>query len=49
MQPESRKLLVDVVQAIGDVQSFLVKADRDRFMSDRLLQAGIERELEIMG
>ena len=49
MQPETPKLLYDVLSAIEEVQSFLQGCDRERFLHDRLLQVAVERELEIMG
>lgn len=49
MRPESRKLLVDILQACEDASSFVADIDQKRFLADRLRQAGIERQLEIMG
>ena len=48
--PHSReKLIADVVMACEDIEDFCRGETYEKFSSDRLLQAGVERKLEIIG
>jgi uncharacterized protein with HEPN domain len=48
--PHSRaKLIADILMACTDIENFCAGHCYDDFVDDRLLQAGIERELEIVG
>lgn len=49
MQPEVKKYLHDILTAIDEVTSFVNKAEFDDLLSNRMLQAAVEREFEIIG
>ena len=49
MQPEVKKYLHDVLIAIDEVMSFVSKSEFQDLFSDRMLQAAVEREFEIIG
>ncbi|MCX6358231.1 MAG: DUF86 domain-containing protein [Armatimonadetes bacterium] len=49
MPRESRKLLLDVRQALGHMRSFVDGKTYEDYRSSALLRAGVERQFEIIG
>jgi uncharacterized protein with HEPN domain len=49
MQPESRALLWDVLEATERIETFLAGSDLDDYRGDVLRRSAIERQLEIIG
>lgn len=51
MAPEERDaaLLLDLMTAVEEIESFLAGADFNRFQSDRLLRYAVERQLIVIG
>ena len=49
MPPEIKKHLYDILTAIGDLEAFVQNAEFDELLSNRMLQAAVERKFEIIG
>lgn len=49
MQPDARKFLEDVIEACDAVTEFVRGRSQADYRSDKLLRAGVERELMIVG
>lgn len=49
MPRDARSLLQDILDATGDVRSFLAGHDEVAYASNALLRAAVERKLEIAG
>lgn len=49
MKDESRKLLYDLLQAIAEIEIFVVDLDYEAFLQDVKSQRAVEREFEIIG
>jgi uncharacterized protein with HEPN domain len=49
MQPESRKLLWDALQAANLIAQFLAGHSFERYADDDLVRSAVERKLEIIG
>lgn len=49
MPHSTRKLILDILLACDEAQSFTAGKSFDEFKNDRLLQLAIEREFEIIG
>lgn len=49
MLPNVRKLLLDIVLACSEVETFCAGKDLGSFRTDRLLQLALERQFEIIG
>ena len=44
MLPERRKNLHDVLNSIQNIENFIQKSEFDELLSNRMLQAALERE-----
>lgn len=49
MRRDARSLVQDILDAVGDVRSFLAGHDAVHYASNALLRAAVERKLEIAG
>jgi uncharacterized protein with HEPN domain len=49
MQPESRKLLWDAVEATNRIEGFVAGTTFEDYSSNRLVRSAVERELSIVG
>lgn len=49
MQPESRKLLVDMREAADEIAAFTLNKSLGDYLADKLLRRGMERGFEIIG
>ncbi|MCP4752216.1 MAG: DUF86 domain-containing protein [Proteobacteria bacterium] len=49
MQPDTKKHLHDILTAIEDIELFVQDAVFEDLLSNRMLQAAVEREFEIVG
>jgi uncharacterized protein with HEPN domain len=48
MPPTAEDRLLDILEAIADVENLLADCDLDRFKSDKLVRMASERYLEIV-
>ncbi len=49
MLPESSKLLLDVRQALEDIETFTAGLDLDAYKADAKFRAAVERKFEVAG
>ena len=49
MKPQALKRLIDALQAIEAIERFTAGLDLDSYLNNELLQAAVERKLEILG
>ncbi len=49
MKTDPRALLLDIVRAIADIESFVDEMDLDAYLSDARTQAAVERKFEVIG
>ncbi len=49
MLPESSKLLLDVRQALEDIETFTAGLDLDAYKADAKCRAAVERKFEVAG
>ena len=49
MLPESSKLLLDIQQALEDIEAFTAGLDLDAYKADAKCRAAVERKFEVAG
>jgi uncharacterized protein with HEPN domain len=49
MLPESSKLLLDIQQALEDIEAFTAGLDLDAYKVDAKCRAAVERKFEVAG
>ena len=49
MQPDTRKNLIDILDAVADIQAFIDQYDQAANRADAKCRAAVERKFEIIG
>ncbi len=49
MQPEIKKHLFDISQAVANLEAFMRDKNRSDYLNDLLLQSAVERQFLIVG